>query len=698
MKALTKVQTKGPTKEPTKGPTLGRLDRAASARPMRVLALLALGALALTLLRIDQMDPMGRIAPFALWRDAILHRDADDIRWLVIEASFLPRVAISVLCGALLALSGVLFQQILRNPIAEPATLGVSAGASLAMTLVLALAPAWLAVGQTAIAAAGAGIALLLAMGLAWRQRLSPTALVLGGLIISFYSGAIGSVLTLFHHNAMQAIFIWGAGSMNQGSWHGARVLTGYLSMGLALTFALARPLELMSLGDATARGLGLPPAGIRTVGLALAVLLSAAVVSTVGVVGFVGLVAPAIVRLLGVHTFRARATWATVFGAVLVWLTDQTVQSLGGALARLPTGAVIALLASPVLLWLLPRFRSWSVVHEAGERDRDRVRAPLGERTVYVAFAVLGVALAALIVISLMLGRDLDGWHWLSRNEFDVLVDYRLARMLAAVAGGAMLAMAGVIVQRLTGNPMASPEVLGISSGASLGVFALALCAPAAGAVSQSVAACVGACGAFAVLLALARRSAFAPSQMILAGVAIGTAFSALATIVLLSGTPRAAQLLAWMAGSTYRVGAGDAAFAVGALALAVAAAPLLYGWLQILPLGESVARGRGVDPRASRLMLLIVASLLTASGTQVVGPLSFVGLMAPHAARMLGFVNVRSQMPAATLIGALILCAADWLGRNIAFPFQVPAGLLATLLGGLYFMGLMMRGNGRA
>ncbi|WP_082992041.1 Fe(3+)-hydroxamate ABC transporter permease FhuB [Paraburkholderia tropica] len=653
--------------------------------PARFLALLVLLAAGLSLLQLD------RVIPIPEWTSALGHPDPDDIRLLVVSQSMLPRIATCLLCGALLSLSGVIFQQILRNPLAEPTTLGVSAGASLAMTLVIALEPQWLIVGQTVVAAAGAGIALLLALGLAWRQRLSPVALILAGLVISFYSGAISAVLTMFHHDALQAISFWGAGSMNQGNWKAARLLLPYLFVGMALAQLLARPFELMSLGDGAARGLGLPPGAIRILGLGLGVLLSAAVVSAVGVIGFVGLVAPALVRLMGARTYRARVMWAPALGSVLVWLTDQTVQSLGAPLSRLPTGAVIALLASPLLLWLLPRLQNAAMTPEKVQADH----VPGNTSLVPLELAFGGVLLMVVAGVSLLFGRDLSGWHWLSTSELDVLLDYRLSRLLAALAAGAMLAMAGVIVQRLTGNAMASPEVLGISSGASLGLFAIVLLMPGAGMAAQSVAACIGALLSFLAILALGKRNGFSPPYMLLAGVAIGAAFSALATIVMLSGTPDAVQLLAWMSGSTYGLGPVNAAFAVGSLLLAVAVTPMLGHWLQIIPLGSSVAVGLGVDLRLSRLTLLIVASFLTGSATLVVGPLSFVGLMAPHVARMLGLGQVRFQIPASALIGAIIMGIADWLGRNIAFPFQVPAGMLATLLGGLYFMWLMARGR---
>lgn len=116
---------------------------------------------------------------------------------------------------------------------------------------------------------------------------------------------------------------------------------------------------------------------------------------------------------------------------------------------------------------------------------------------------------------------------------------------------------------------------------------------------------------------------------------------------------------------------------------------------WLEILPLGEASSRAVGVGLTASRFRLLLVTAMLTGAATLIVGPLSFVGLMAPHMARMTGLQRPMPQLCGAAIIGALIMLLADWLGRNLLFPYQVPAGLLATFIGGPYFMKLRARGE---
>lgn len=247
--------------------------------------------------------------------------------------------------------------------------------------------------------------------------------------------------------------------------------------------------------------------------------------------------------------------------------------------------------------------------------------------------------------------------------------------------------------MQRLTGNPMASPEVLGISVGASLGVIVSVFVAGQAAGPGSIFSASAGAFSVLALMLSLGSRAAYSPERMLLTGIALGTAFGALVSMLLALGDPRLGALLNWMAGSTYHVTANDALVACLVATALMALTPFLARWLEILPLGEAAARSVGINLGRSRLAALLLSAVATGAATLIVGPLSFVGLMAPHIARMAGFQRVMPHMMGSALLGAFIMLVADWLGRNLLFPFQVPAGLLATVIGGPYFLWLMWK-----
>lgn len=620
------------------------------------------------------------------WLRAFWSPDMSAMAEVVVHYSWLPRVLTALICGAALALSGTIFQQVLRNPLASPTTLGVSAGAQLALTVAALLVPGWLAYAREWIAMAGAAGALGLVFLLAWRRALSPLALVLGGMVLSLFCGALTAILIIFNQQYLTGLLIWGAGSLSQQDWSVVTYLAPRFLIAAVLTALMVRPMSIIGLDDNSAQSLGLSLTRARLAAMVLAVALAGIVVSAVGVIGFIGLAAPPLAMLAGARRFSDRLIWAPVIGAALLLLTDQLVQHAAGIYADLaPTGALTALFGSPILLWLLPRLK-------VNAEPPARQPAEIARRTARPALilACLLFALIALAAVALAVGRGLEGWN---TSDFEQFMPWRWPRMSAALAAGAMLAVAGTLLQRLTGNPMASPELLGISAGAALGLVILIFVMPAADRWLQIGAGSIGALLALAIVLALARRSAFSPERLLLAGIALGALFDAFVVTLTATGDPRAMTVLAWLTGSTYRVGAADAITTIIAAIGLGLIIPLLARWAALLPLGEPTARALGVNAGRSRFAILLVTAALSAAATLIVGPLTFVGLIAPHIARLLGFQRALLQIAAAALIGALIMVGADWLGRTILFPRQIPAGLIATLIGAPYFMWRMRR-----
>lgn len=244
------------------------------------------------------------------------------------------------------------------------------------------------------------------------------------------------------------------------------------------------------------------------------------------------------------------------------------------------------------------------------------------------------------------------------------------------------MLGVAGVILQRLTGNEMASPEVLGISAGATFGL-AIALFAVSSGFFSQFLFAGAGAILVLAAILLTSRRSNFAPERVLLAGIALSAMVDAVVGVLSATGDPRTALLMRWMSGSTYLVTGATATAEVAIAATLIAVAFAARRWLDILPLGPVSSAAIGIPLAKSRLALFGLAGLMTAAATLTVGPLSFVGLMGPHLAREAGLTRATPQMVAAALIGGGLIVAADFVGRTVAAPYQIPAGLVSALIG---------------
>lgn len=632
---------------------------------------------------------LARQLPGALWWQALFSPELDDARQAVVHFSWLPRLAICLLAGAALGLAGTLMQQVLRNPLASPTTLGVASGAQLALMMVTLLAPSWLLIGREWIAMAGGSLAMGLVFALAWRRQLNPVVIVFAGLVINLYLAAISMGLLLFFQEELKGLLVWGSGSLAQNSWSGVGYLLPRLLLAAMLAAVLVRPLAVLELDDASARSLGVSLKHLRFAGLGLAVFITACVVSVVGLIGFIGLAAPAMVRLLGVRKLAQRLLWAPILGALLLAATDLLLQTLSRFWPVLiPTGAMTALLGAPLLLWLIPRL---GIKQSAPKANSSLLLARHPAPTRLVGLMVLG--LAAAVIASLLFGQGMGGWGWPSWLRWQAQLEWRLPRTLAAGATGVLLALAGTLLQRVSNNPMASPELLGVSGGTFMGVIAAALLLPALPLPMMLLGGLVGAFACLLLLVLINRRNGFQPERILLSGIAITALFEPLQAIALANGDLRVQQLLSWMSGSTYYV-TQPVALALVVLALLMLAACLLVSrWLDLMPMGPAVATALGIHLGRAQLTILLLVAVLTASATMVIGPLSFAGLLAPHLARLMGLVRARWHLLGAAGCGALLMVSADWIGQQILFPQEVPVGLVSTLLGGAYFMWCLRR-----
>ncbi|WON77899.1 Fe(3+)-hydroxamate ABC transporter permease FhuB [Serratia sp. UGAL515B_01] len=637
--------------------------------------------------------------PGAQWLQAIWQPDRDSVEQMLFHYSLLPRLSLSLLVGAGLGLVGVLFQQVLRNPLAEPATLGVSAGAQLGLTIVTLWSLPGGELTRQLAAMVGAIAVGGVVFGVARGKQMSPVTLILAGLVMGLYCGAVNSLLALFNYEQLQGVFLWSSGSLNQQDWGTVKLILPSLLIAAVLTLLLLRPLTLLGLDDGVARNLGLGLAFSRFAALALAIIISAMLVNAVGVIGFIGLFAPLMAKMMGARRLVQRMMLAPFLGALLLWLTDQIILWLTQVWREIPTGAATALIGAPLLLWLLPRLRDSAFPPSMvpGEKKPRILRYQPCLTAItrhHRGWIALGSLLfISVITVALMFGRNASGWHWSLGGELEALLPWRWPRVVSALSAGMMLAVAGTLIQKLTGNPMSSPEVLGVSSGAAFGIVVMLFIVPGDAINWLLPAGSLGAAATLMLIVAVAGRGGFSTERMLLAGIALGTAFTTTMFVLLASGDPRMGGLLVWISGSTYSVESSQAVRTATVAVVLIALAPLCQRWLTILPLGGASARSAGIALTPVRLTILLLAAMLTAMATLTVGPLSFIGLMAPHIARMLGFRHVLPQITAAAVIGGILMVFADWCGRMVMFPYQIPAGLLATFIGAPYFIYLLRK-----
>lgn len=606
----------------------------------------------------------------------------------------LPRMAMALVGGAALGLSGVVLQRVLRNPLAEPSTLGIAAGGQLALAAGAVLLPDLAGGGRSLIAFAGGVAAIAVVLALTWRRGLEPVAVALAGMMLGLTATAASAAIILANGEYLFSVFLWGGGSLVQQGWQPTVTVAVTLVLGVAALALLARPLAVLGLGDDGARGLGVALHTTRLLALLVAVWLATTVTAEVGIIGFVGLAAPALARLGGARSQRAQMVAAPLVGALLLWLTDGLVQMVAGQDGtRIPTGAATALLGGPLLLWLLPRLRlfEWPTA-AARPLPAGRARHPARQLAVLLALAA-AAAFAALAV-----GRGPDGWTAATGPLFHDLLTWRGPRVVIAAAAGAMLAAAGAILQRVTANPLAGPELLGVGTGSGVGLAAALYLLPAPGLAAQSLAAAAGAVAALGLLLALGRRGGLGPERLLLAGIALGAFGSSVLTAVIATGSPEGLALVRWLSGANNEATATEAAFAAIAAVGLVAAVVPFAAVLQVMPLGTTTAAALGLRVERWRGALIVLAGLLTAIAALFVGPLSFIGLIAPHLARLAGLPRVLPHLAGSVLIGALLMVVSDWLARTVAFPYQLPLGLFASLLGGAYLVWLLGRSQPRS
>lgn len=617
---------------------------------------------------------------------------ARTLQSILLWHSLVPRSVTALICGAALGLAGVLLQRVLRNPVADASTLGVVSGAQLALTAATAYAPALIVLSREGVALAGAVAAVALVLGLSWRRGLDPMTVILSGMVVALIAAALSATVILAKGDYVLSLFIWGAGSLNQQSWDAALSLAPRLLLGGVAAALLLRPLSLLGLGDDVARGLGLALHAVRFAVLGVAVWLAASVTAEVGVIGFVGLAAPTLAREFGARTQRQLLLAAPVLGALLLSITDSAVQLLGSGFNDFaPTGAATALLGGPLLLWLMRRMPPAPPAQTVDAMALTRrIARPLP------ALAILALVIAIVAVLGLVLGRGPQGWGLAIGALFADLLPFRGPRLVAAGAAGALLGAAGCLMQRLTANPLAGPEVLGVSAGGGVGLtLALALLPFSPFSMLAGIAG--GSLTVLLVMLMLAGRPGIGSQRLLLAGIAMGALCMALVSTALAKGDLRAYVLLTWLSGSTNR--AGEIEVWIGLIGCLVLIAPLFLAvrWLDLMPLGEATSRGLGLGVERSRLVLAAVAALATAVASLLTGPLSLVGLIAPHLSRLAGFARGRGQLAASALIGCGVMILADWLARLVAFPYQVPTGLFAALIGGPYLIWLLNRTGNR-
>ncbi|MDA3069474.1 iron ABC transporter permease [Campylobacter sp. VBCF_08 NA3] len=592
------------------------------------------------------------------------HANLGEIRTLVVLNSTLPRILTALLCGALLSLSSLLLCAITHNPLASDSTSGVNASSAFGVLFLGLFAPA---LGTTLSAFVGALIGLGLLFALTNTREFSAFSATLCGLIIGLVFGALSALLLIFFKDESYFITVWLSGDLAQNGYANLRTMAILSLPALLVTLAFARSFWLFGLGDSTAKSLGLNVVLVRIIGFVLGAYFTAVAVAHCGIIAFVGLGASYLTNQLKFSSFVKKAIFCAILGALILAICDSGLIILQNLTQiSLPAGAICAFLGAPMFLWLI---HCATKDANAGNGAKNEIH----EKAKYINLPLLGGILAVFVAFCLFYGE-------FSREIFAL----RINRVFTALLCGGILAVCGYILQSLTRNDMASPELLGISSGVSLGVLASMFFAPALGFV-------FGVFGALVVLgfiLAINARSGMSPMRVILSAIAVSAFVSAVEKILLFSGDSRIYDFISYSAGSTYGASFSQVLLLAMLCVISFGVVMRFQREITILSLGDVCASSVGVDIFKFKTILFVFCAVLSAFSALCVGPVSFVGLIAPHLAKFLGFRKTGAGLMASALIGALIMSVADFLGRNLIFPYEIPCGVVATIIGSLYFL----------
>jgi ABC-type Fe3+-siderophore transport system permease subunit len=320
------------------------------------------------------------------------------------------------------------------------------------------------------------------------------------------------------------------------------------------------------------------------------------------------------------------------------------------------------------------------------------------------VVLSLLSLFLVLVSLVSIGIGAiripplEVLGALFDSSNSINarIVQELRLPRIVVALMCGAFFAVSGAMLQGVVRNPLASPDLVGVGAGA--GVFAVftLIVLPTAPAWFLPVGAFVGAWLGFGLVLLLAQKAGeLAPVRVALIGIAVGAALGALQQLILIRAPDDIGRALTFLAGTVYGADWARVERLLPWLVL-LPVAWLLFQKLDVLSFADDVSQGLGMRLLLARVVCMSVAVGLAAVGVTGVGILGFVGLLAPHAARLLVGNQHILLLPTSALLGAILVVCADALGRGLLPPLEIPAGILTTLLGAPYFL-ILMRQKGR-
>ena len=278
--------------------------------------------------------------------------DEETVARTIVYRMRLPRNILAVLVGANLAISGLLLQSVMKNPLADPGITGVSTGASVVAIFIILVAPHWIH-ALPLFAFIGGAFACGLVFLLAWKNGIQPIRIVLAGVAVNSILGGLISLLSILYSDRIQSALFWLNGSLASKTWDDIYLLLPYSVVGLTASLFLIRSANVLQLGDESAKNLGFNVSKTRLLISTVAVFLAGITTAIVGVIGFIGLIVPHVSRMLMGSDHKYTIPFSMVLGGFVLLVADTLARTIGGSI-EIPVGVITSIVGGPFFLYLL--------------------------------------------------------------------------------------------------------------------------------------------------------------------------------------------------------------------------------------------------------------------------------------------------------------------------------------------------------
>ena len=617
-------------------------------------------------------------SPFTLYKYITFNSQNQDL--ILLNEITIPRIIGCFIGGSSLALSACILQIIYRNPLLSSSTLGIVSSVKMVMILILIFAPNMLIQNQFILQYIYTLFIFFIIVKIS--KNMGQNSIIILGMFIGFIQSSITALLTLYNQRWIDSIFFWQLGDVLDGSWENIAYLSLFIIPAFLILFFMKKHLQALVLDKEELISIGINVKLLHIILIVLSIYISVAVISLFGVIGFVGIIAPNLVRMFKVSNVKSMIVVSSFVGAWLVMIADFITQiidkyDLVQGFMSLPAGLFTSVLGGLIIIYMFMQRNFFDITNH---------KINISPITYNISYFVW-IGVFVIIISSFYMGHDnistIDIYNYIYGGVESFSISERLNRLILSITTGAGLSLCGAILQRLLHNPLASPEVLGVSSISFFVVVVAFVFFPfSLNSYTMIFAGIFGALIGLMIISCVLIYKNLSTSAIILVGISLLAIFSALTDILIVFSSSKQTQILQWVNGSFDSV-SNDIANGVVVIVLISSIILLSLSRLfMVLPLGRTTNTSVGVNYNFYYILVLFFCVVIIGSVSTAIGPFSLIGLISPYFARIITTVNHKFYNINSMMIGAGLLSLSDGLNRSLHSFLPIPTGIILTLL----------------